>query len=30
MQEARRYVLCDCGRTGKSPFCDGTHSKTNN
>ena len=27
IEEARRYVICDCGRTGNSPFCDGTHSK---
>ena len=27
IEETRRYVICDCGRTGNSPFCDGTHSK---
>ena len=27
IEEARRYVVCDCGRSGKLPFCDGTHAK---
>ena len=28
VDEARRLAICDCGKTGNSPMCDGTHSKS--
>lgn len=27
IDQRKKYALCRCGRTNKSPFCDGNHSK---
>lgn len=27
IDQKKKYALCRCGRTNRSPFCDGTHSK---
>ncbi|GIS84642.1 MAG: hypothetical protein CM1200mP16_09420 [Nitrospina sp.] len=27
VEEERGLAICDCGKSGRSPICDGTHSK---
>jgi CDGSH-type Zn-finger protein len=29
LPQAENYALCRCGKSGASPFCDGTHKKIN-
>jgi CDGSH-type Zn-finger protein len=28
LQAGKRYAWCACGRSGKQPFCDGSHQST--
>ena len=28
MRTGETYALCRCGKSGRTPFCDGTHSRT--
>jgi CDGSH-type Zn-finger protein len=28
LEEGRTYAWCRCGRSGKQPFCDGSHKDT--
>lgn len=28
LKAGRRYAWCACGRSGKQPFCDGSHQGT--
>ncbi len=28
LEEGRTYAWCRCGRSGKQPFCDGSHKET--
>ena len=28
LKAGEKYYFCTCGRSGKQPFCDGSHVKT--